>query len=159
IILDDMWVPMRLRLEGRTILFAEEAVAFDDAFADAREYGRKVRTLAGNYQLFALLPALLVPFKNPSWLETFSHKILRLVCPWALAVLLGSSGAWASDPGGSALNVAAKVLLGGQVAFYVLALLGERMGRLGSLARTFVVLNTAAVVGLYRFVTGRQRVT
>src|SRR6185503_16153548 len=95
IILDDMWVPMRLRLAGRRIVFAREAVALDDAFADAREYGRKVRTLAGNYQLFALLPRLLVPFANPSWFETFSHKLLRLVCPWALLVLLAASG-WAA---------------------------------------------------------------
>ncbi|WP_419604424.1 hypothetical protein [Thiolapillus sp.] len=43
----------------------------------------KVRTLAGNYQLLARLPALLVPFHNTSWFEFMSHKILRLVCPWA----------------------------------------------------------------------------
>jgi poly-beta-1,6-N-acetyl-D-glucosamine synthase len=36
---------------------------------------------------------------------------------------------------------------------------GPRLGRVASLARTFVVLNTAAVLGLWRFLTGRQRVT
>ncbi len=40
VILDDLWVPMRLRLEGRVIRFAEAAEAYDDAFADDREYGR-----------------------------------------------------------------------------------------------------------------------
>jgi biofilm PGA synthesis N-glycosyltransferase PgaC len=161
VILDDMWVPMRLRLEGRRILFAEDAIAWDEAFADDREYGRKVRTLAGNYQLFSLLPRLLLPFGNPSWFETFSHKILRLVCPWALVALLAASLAGAllpsSDP--PFVQLALRVLLGGQAAFYLLAIVGERLGKLGSLCRTFVVLNTAAVVGLYRFVRGAQKVT
>jgi len=30
---------------------------------------------------------------------------------------------------------------------------------MGVLARTFVVLNAAAVVGLWRFATGRQKIT
>jgi biofilm PGA synthesis N-glycosyltransferase PgaC len=161
IILDDMWVPMRLRLAGRTVVFAKEAIATDDAFDDAREYGRKVRTLAGNYQLFSLLPRLLFPLANPSWFETFSHKILRLVCPWALAVLLGASGWAALDPA-QPLGLEddlIRVLVVGQAAFYLLALLGPLAGRFGSLARTFVVLNSAAVVGLFRFARGKQKVT
>jgi cellulose synthase/poly-beta-1,6-N-acetylglucosamine synthase-like glycosyltransferase len=162
VILDDMWVPMRLRLAGRTNLLAKAAVAHDDAFADAREYGRKVRTLAGNYQLFAMLPRLLVPFANPSWFETFSHKILRLVCPWALAVLLAAS-AWAAwhppQPATLTHVYVVRPLVGGQAAFYLLAILGPLAGRFGALARTFVVLNTAAVVGLWRFLRGAQKVT
>ncbi|MFO0757394.1 MAG: glycosyltransferase family 2 protein [Byssovorax sp.] len=161
VILDDMWVPMRLRLEGRRILFAEDAIAWDEAFEDDREYGRKVRTLAGNYQLFSLLPRLLLPFGNPSWFETFSHKILRLVCPWALAALLAASIAAVLLPAGrSPVELLAfQVLLAGQALFYLLAILGPRATKLGALCRTFVVLNTAAVVGLYRFVRGAQKVT
>jgi poly-beta-1,6-N-acetyl-D-glucosamine synthase len=162
IILDDMWVPMRLRLAGRTVVFARDAVAYDDAFADAREYGRKVRTLAGNYQLFSLLPRLLVPFANPSWFETFSHKILRLVCPWALVAMLAASG-WAAWHPAQPFTLehiyVVRPLVGGQAAFYLLALLGPLAGRFGALARTFVVLNTAAVVGLFRFARGAQKVT
>jgi hypothetical protein len=52
-----------------------------------------------------------------------------------------------------------RALLGGQLAFYALAALGGAAGKLGTLARTFVVLNTAAVVGLWRFVRGAQKVT
>ena len=161
VILDDMWVPLRLRLAGRHILFAEGAIAYDDAFGDKREYGRKVRTLAGNYQLFALLPALLVPFKNPSWFETVSHKLLRLVCPWALVGLLAASwvGAITKAEASPIILYGLRPLLGGQMAFYLFALLGEWGGRIGSLCRTFVVLNSAAVVGLWRFVTGAQKVT
>jgi biofilm PGA synthesis N-glycosyltransferase PgaC len=159
LILDDVWIPMRLRLEGRLILFAEEAHAFDVAFEDDREFGRKVRTLAGNYQLFAWMPALLSPFSNPSWFETVSHKLLRLVSPWALAALvIACGGALLMEPerGTRAL---ATGLLGAQGLFYLLATVGPRAGRLGSLARTFVVMNAAALVGLWRFLTGKQQVT
>ncbi|XYH99675.1 glycosyltransferase family 2 protein [Sorangium sp. So ce1128] len=163
VILDDMWVPMRLRLEGREILFAQDAIAYDDAFGDEREFGRKVRTLAGNYQLFSLLPALLDPFRNPSWFEIFSHKLLRLVCPWALvALLITSTVAWIGAEASGDVSwtlYATRALFGGQVAFYLLAVLGGAAGKLGSLARTFVVLNAAAVVGLWRYLRGSQKVT
>jgi cellulose synthase/poly-beta-1,6-N-acetylglucosamine synthase-like glycosyltransferase len=161
-ILDDMWVPMRLRLAGRPSLLCASALAYDEAFPDEREWGRKVRTLAGNYQLFWRMPRLLLPFANPSWLETFSHKILRLVCPWALFALAAASVAALlyPPPGcGAAVRAMMAALVAGQALFYLLALAGPRAGRLAGVARTFVVLHAAAVAGLLRFLGGRQRIT
>jgi cellulose synthase/poly-beta-1,6-N-acetylglucosamine synthase-like glycosyltransferase len=161
-ILDDMWVPMRLRLDGRRIIFAEEAAAYDDAFGDDREFGRKVRTLAGNYQLFARLPRLLLPFINPSWFETFSHKILRLWSPWALLALFFGATAAVLIPGAlpsDEARWAVRALLAGQSLFYLGALVGPRGGRLFGILRTFVVLNYAALIGLMRFLRGMQKVT
>jgi len=124
------------------------------AFENEREFKRKVRTLAGNYQLYARMPELLVPPTNPLWFETISHKILRLVAPWLLVTLalMSVAGAAAGDGRMTALLVA-------QAAFYAAAVVGRRGGKVASLARTFVVLNWAAIVGLYRHLTGRQRVT
>lgn len=159
LILDDVFIPMRLRMQGRLILFAEEAQAFDVAFDDDREFGRKVRTLAGNYQVFALLPGLLSPLANPSWWETISHKLLRLICPFVLlSCLLLSGGALLVEESIFERRLAA-ALVAGQVGFYLLAVAGKRLGKLGSLARTFVVMNSAAAVGLWRFLRGAQRVT
>ena len=87
LILDDVWIPMKLGLGGKRVAFVEEAEARDAAFDDDREFRRKVRTLAGNYQLFARMPALLNPFANRIWFETMSHKIMRLVAPWLLVLL------------------------------------------------------------------------
>ena len=153
LILDDVWIPMSITLRGRRTVLVPEAQARDAAFADQREFQRKVRTLAGNYQMFARMPRLLVPFLNPIWLETFSHKLLRLTAPWLMVALLIVSLAGAY----SARWLA--VLPVAQLAFYATAALGPRLGRFASLPRTFVVLNTAAVLGLWRFVTGRQRIT
>jgi poly-beta-1,6-N-acetyl-D-glucosamine synthase len=149
VILDDVWVPSRLALRGKRVELVEEAEARDAAFEDDREFKRKVRTLAGNYQIFSMLPALLSPGRNPIWFETISHKILRLAAPWLLLALLVVSAA------SSSLHW----LFYAQLAFYALAALGKRAGRLGGVARTFVVLNAAALVGLFKFVTGRQRIT
>jgi cellulose synthase/poly-beta-1,6-N-acetylglucosamine synthase-like glycosyltransferase len=161
LILDDMWIPLVLRLHGRRIVLVEDARAYDEAFEDDREFGRKVRTLAGNYQLAAWLPRLLVPIANPSWFEYVSHKVMRLVCPFALIALLAATlvGASAANRDQGIVHHALAAVLGGQLVFYGLALLGSRLGKLGALARTFVVLNTAAVAGLVRFVRGGQRVT
>ena len=161
VILDDMWIPMRLRLMGRRNAFAEAAIAYDDAFENEREFGRKVRTLAGNFQLLFLLPALLNPLRNPSFFEFFSHKILRLAGPFVLVALLASSAAAATAdlaaPGaGHALIVAILVL---QLCFYLLALFPRLGGRAGTVARSFVVMNAAAVVGLFRCLRRTQRVT
>ncbi len=158
LVLDDVYIPMQLRLRDRLVVFADDAEAYDVAFEDDREFGRKVRTLAGNYQLFAWMPKLLSPFSNPSWFETISHKVLRLVCPWALLVLaLAAWGAAMDD--GRVTRALGAALLSGQGLFYFGAIVGARGGKLGSLARTFVVMNAAAVVGLWRFVSGSQRVT
>ena len=163
VILDDMWIPLRLRLMRRRLLWAEDAVARDEAFDDEREFGRKVRTLAGNYQLFARMPRLLLPIVNPSWLEIMSHKVLRLVGPWALGVCLVASAVAARPLVAVAYEPAAvwamRALAIGQLLVYALAALGARAGRQGTVYRTFVVLNVAAVVGLWRWALGKQKVT
>jgi len=156
VILDDVWMPMQAGLEGKRVVAVEHARAYDAAFDDDREFGRKVRTLAGNYQLFAQMPALLSPLANRIWFETVSHKIMRLWAPWLMIVLAAASlaGLRGAAPWSPwlALSVA-------QAGFYGAAALGRRAGKLGGVARTFVVLNAAAVVGLFRYLGGRQRVT
>lgn len=155
LILDDVWIPMRLGLAGKRVAFVPEAEAHDAAFEDDREFKRKARTLAGNYQLFALLPALLSPLSNRIWFETMSHKIMRLCAPWLLIVLAVTSAGAALERRSLAMGA----LFAAQIGFYAAAAVGSRLGRLAGVARTFVVLNAAALAGLYRFLTGRQRVT
>lgn len=161
-ILDDVMIPMRLRLAGKKILFEPEAKAFDTAADDEKEFGRKVRTLAGNYQLFRRMPKLLVPLANPSWLETMSHKGLRLAGPVLLGALAASTALYSIRPPRSASRStvrAVRALALGQAVFYTAAALGPRAGKLAGVARTFVVMNAAAAVGFFRFAKGQQRIT
>ena len=98
-ILDDVLAPMRAVLAGWRVVFEPRALAFDVTAPDvAAESRRKRRTLAGNYQVLALEPRLLVPGLNRVWLQYMSHKLGRLAVPWALIVLLlaGMTLAWSS---------------------------------------------------------------
>jgi biofilm PGA synthesis N-glycosyltransferase PgaC len=118
-LLDDVLAPMRAVLDGYKVVFEDRAKAFDRASADARaESRRKIRTLAGNVQILWLEPRLLVPFVNPVWLQYMSHKLGRLVVPYALAGLLVSSVWLAPD------HWVYATALVGQGAFYLLAAYG-----------------------------------
>lgn len=155
-ILDDVLLPMQIVRQGYRVIFDSRARAWDlPDLGDEREFSRKVRTLSGNYQLLQLAPWLLSS-QNPIRFEFLSHKLLRLAVPFALVALLISS-IFLSQP----FYRAALVL---QLAFYVLslaALVGIKIGplsRVADPARTFVVLNSAALVAFVNFVIGRKAV-
>ena len=87
LILDDLYVPMRLVLRGHRIAFVDEARAYETrATTDGNEYRRKVRTLTGVLQLCAWLPQTLTPLRNPVWFQFVTHKLLRLLTPYWLLV-------------------------------------------------------------------------
>lgn len=146
-ILDDMWLPLHAAFAGHWVWMARDAVAHDIASTDAREeFARKLRTLAGNWQLLARLPVLLVPGANPLFFAWWSHKFLRLLVPWALLLALAAS---AQAPG-----PLYRVALVAQVAGYGLAALGLWLPRLAARVPllpagcTFLMLNAAALLSL-----------
>lgn len=125
-ILDDVLTPMRVVLRGFRVTFDPEAHAFDVTAPDAAsELRRKVRTLAGNYQLLRFEPRLLLPGANPIWLQFMSHKVARLAVPYALAGLFVSSAMLCTSA------VVYAVAFAGQAAFYGLAVYGALLDRRG----------------------------
>jgi cellulose synthase/poly-beta-1,6-N-acetylglucosamine synthase-like glycosyltransferase len=123
-LLDDVLAPMRLVLAGKRVVFEEGALAYDHVAPDgSAELRRKTRTLAGNYQILALEPRLLIPGLNPVWLQYASHKIGRLIVPWALVAALATSAALAAR---SWIYVVALIV---QLGFYGLAAVGGWMER------------------------------
>jgi cellulose synthase/poly-beta-1,6-N-acetylglucosamine synthase-like glycosyltransferase len=135
-ILDDMAVPMNIVLCGKRAVFDGAAHAYDRVSASPEiEYGRKVRTLMGNYQLLARMPVLLSPIHNPVWLQFFSHKVARLLVPYALVVLFVANL--------FALNGPYLALFAAQCSWYLLAGVGGFLSR-RSLAREVVPVLTAA---------------
>jgi biofilm PGA synthesis N-glycosyltransferase PgaC len=125
-ILDDVLAPMQAVLSGARVVFESRALAYDRAApVAAAEFQRKTRTLAGNYQLLRLQPKLLVPFMNPVWLQFVSHKLGRLIVPYALVTLLVTSAALARQ------HPFYAVVFVMQVAFYCLAFYGAVLDRRG----------------------------
>jgi cellulose synthase/poly-beta-1,6-N-acetylglucosamine synthase-like glycosyltransferase len=142
-LLDDMYLPLNAFLQGYRIIFVPEAQAWDDPTILATEFRRKVRTQAGVYQLLGLRPQLLGP-RNRMWIHFASHKLGRLLLPFALLTVFVSSW-FLPDPFGTLAGLA-------QLAFYALAGLdlvipeNSPVKRLTSIVRTFVVLMIAAFV-------------
>jgi biofilm PGA synthesis N-glycosyltransferase PgaC len=122
-ILDDVLTPMRVVLAGYRVVFNEKARAFDRAAVDAdAEARRKVRTLAGNYQILALEPALLLPWRNPVWLQYVSHKLGRLAVPYALVAIFVTSLVLAGPSAGLGVGrLFFGAALAAQVLFFLLA--------------------------------------
>jgi poly-beta-1,6-N-acetyl-D-glucosamine synthase len=115
---------MRVVMRGYRVTFDGLARAFDVTAKDASaEMRRKVRTLAGNFQLLWREPRLLVPGLNPVWLQFMSHKVGRLLVPYALIGLLISSLALARYHWFYAVAFTA------QLAFYGLAAYGAALDR------------------------------
>ena len=164
-ILDDVLAPMRAVLAGQRIVFEPGAQAFDFTSPDAAtESRRKIRTLAGNVQILWFEPRLLVPFVNPVWLQYLSHKVGRLLVPYALMALFASSIVLAES------SIFYTFALLSQCAFYLHGGYGawlehwqqahpespSMVQRTGKVAFTIVVMNVSAVAGVGAALLGRQ---
>jgi biofilm PGA synthesis N-glycosyltransferase PgaC len=151
---DDLLLPMEVVRKKARVVFEARARAWDSPnLGDSREFSRKVRTLTGNYQLLRLAPWLLTS-RNPIRFEFISHKLLRLTVPLALVAVLLSPLFMRHH--------FYHAVLAAQMAFYglsVAAILGFKVGpiaRLADAARTFVLLNSAAVIAFINFITGKR---
>lgn len=153
-ILDDVYWPLCVAMQGYRVVHDEQALAFDRLPEHAGdEFRRKVRTLAGNLQLLCLVPGALLPWRNPIWCQFLSHKLLRLVVPWALLGALAANLLLAGP--------FYRTLLGVQLGGYALALMGLRTAamarfRVASAAASFLVLNAAAWVAFWVWISGRS---
>lgn len=145
LILDDVYVPLRVAMGGHRVVMAPEALAFDVPARDQRvEYVRKRRTMAGNIQLVRALPGVLSPWRNPLFFRFLSHKLLRVLTPFCFVGLL----------------VASAVLPGpAHLAFFVGELTLYLAGALGILVRVpalsipsaFVLVHAAVFAAVWRW--------
>ena len=119
-----------------------------------REFRRKLRTLAGNWQLIAAQPWLMSPRANPAFFAWISHKVLRLLAPWALIVAFVASGFGETMP--VRLAFWAQVLAYGVAVVTLLAPRVMRRVPLAATAGSFVTLNAAAFLSLPVYLGSRD---
>jgi cellulose synthase/poly-beta-1,6-N-acetylglucosamine synthase-like glycosyltransferase len=152
-ILDDVYWPLTVAMAGYRVVHVPRARAFDRLPERARdEFRRKVRTLAGNFQLMVLIPTSLLPWRNRLWWQFGSHRVLRLVIPWALLAMLVTSSSingWFYLAAFWAQFFALSLGLAGLVPA-----IGAR-SPLASGLTSFLVLNAAAWVAFWVWVIGR----
>ncbi|MGA2888169.1 MAG: glycosyltransferase family 2 protein [Terracidiphilus sp.] len=153
-ILDDMFQPLSIIRQGYRSVLDPHAYVYDTwPTKIGVEFHRKVRTLAGNFQLFLLAPWTLTP-RNPVFFQLISHKVMRLVVPYLLILLLVATVALSR---GSLIyaTFAALQIFGWTIAVTALRYRIPVLHRIAAPASALLVLKAAAVAGLYRFLFAR----
>jgi cellulose synthase/poly-beta-1,6-N-acetylglucosamine synthase-like glycosyltransferase len=148
-IADDGTFSLRAFFRGYRVIFDPEALAFDYPAAEGGEFRRRLRTLAGLWQLFVRLPQLFTS-ANRMRFHFLSYKFGRLVLPWAILLILGSTLALTNARWRNFLLVDELML----VALAALDRFVPRafpLKRISSPARTFVAMNAAALLAMLVF--------
>lgn len=155
-VLDDVLTPMQVVRAGKRVVLEPGAVALDRATErPEQEQARKLRTLAGNYQLLQLAPWLASPAANPIWFRFVSHKLLRLLAPWLMLVMLVTAAMLASR------HVVYMLALIALLGLPVLTLAGRLLPAVANwlplrLATAFCYLNLYSAQALWVFLRQRR---
>jgi cellulose synthase/poly-beta-1,6-N-acetylglucosamine synthase-like glycosyltransferase len=155
-ITDDFAVSTGVVAQGYRLVYARDAVAWEEAAPRGAEFRRKVRILTRGLRGVWIRRELLNPFRHGFYaLQLFSHKVLRrLVAVPFLVVLLVSPLLWSE-------GLVYRLALVGQVLLYGTACLGAVTAGRGrrltvlELPLYFCSVNLAALVAFQRALRGR----
>ncbi len=113
---DDYVIPLAVLARGFRAVHEPAAVVFEEA-REMTGFGRRIRIVAGNLQQLRHLGQFLWPFQPLPLFFFLSHKVVRLVVPFAMLAALAAN-----------LYLTGRQpylgLLGAQLTFYALASLG-----------------------------------
>ena len=148
-LVDDGIIPLQAFFRGYRVVIDTDALAFDYGVVTGGEFRRKLRTLAGVWQIWARVPKLFTS-ANRMRLHFLPHKFGRVVLPW---LILAGMIAVLFLPVGTARST----LLAVALAVLALAALDPLLPRkfilrhISSPARSFAVLNAAALLSVAVF--------
>lgn len=148
---DDFVIPSSVLRQGFRIAYETQAVSWEEA-KEMEGFGRRVRIVAGNVEQLHEAKDLLWPPRPLALFCFLSHKAGRLLVPAALIALLVSNAILWRLPW-------YRALLGGQIAFYVLALAGAFRNlkpKVLGLPFYFCWINAAWFVWLYQVALRRE---
>jgi cellulose synthase/poly-beta-1,6-N-acetylglucosamine synthase-like glycosyltransferase len=152
---DDAIIPLRVLFRGYRVIFDAEALAFDYPTAEGGEFRRKLRTLAGLWQVHLRLSQIFTN-RNRMRFHFLSHKTSRLVLPWAIVAIWIATVALPGSPFRT-------FLLTDELLLIALALLDPYvprwfpLKRISSPARTFLSMNAASLLSLAVFMVKPTR--
>lgn len=156
---DDMLNTVRVVDQGRRLVFAEDAVAYEPVAPSGElEFRRKVRIMTRSFRALILMRRLFDP-RRTGWyaVQLFWHKVmLRTAALPLIALAVVSPMLWSRGP-------IYKLATVGQVACYALAVAGvalarRPMGRKAPLAvpAYFTLVNLASLRALLNVVRGER---
>jgi len=152
IINDDYVIPVSVLARGRRAVYEPRAVVYEEA-REMTGFRRRIRIMAGNLQQIREIKGLLHPLQPLPLLFFVSHKVMRLLVPFALLGAIACNALLLSSP-------LYRALFWLQAGFYALALAGLFLPlrpRILRLPYYFSMINTAVFFGLYHALTHRRR--
>lgn len=161
-IIEDFFLTMTIATNGYRIAYAPDAYAMESQSASVKEeLKRKIRIAAGGFQSVSRLAKLFNIFKYGRLSFQFiSRRVFRwIVVPTFLPIIL-IANIFLAQQG----HVFYQIVLGLQITFYVLALIGylleKQQLRLKALfvPYYFCVMHYAVYRGFFRFLKGNQSV-
>jgi poly-beta-1,6-N-acetyl-D-glucosamine synthase len=148
---DDYVIPVSVLSRGFRAVYEPSAMVYEEA-REMTGFARRIRIMAGNLQQLRNLPQFMRPLQPLPLFFFVSHKVIRLVAPFAMLAAIAANLFLLGSPVYAALFWA-------QIGFYTLAVLGLT-GRLRPRALTlpfyFCMVNAAAFFGLYHAMTRRK---
>ena len=120
-----------------------DAWAYDQPTSLSQEFRRKVRTLAGIYQILYILPGVWMPSTGVA-MHFWIHKMGRLAAPFLLITIVGSCIALVPDPIAVWCLIGQAIAVGLAVADPLIAE-WSRFKRLSSALRAFATMQIATV--------------
>jgi cellulose synthase/poly-beta-1,6-N-acetylglucosamine synthase-like glycosyltransferase len=148
---DDYIIPVSVLAKGYRAVYEPAAVVYEEAH-EMTGFGRRVRIMAGNVQQLRYIQGLLNPLRPLSLFFFLSHKVTRLVVPFAMLATLFANLFLL----GSRLYFA---IFCAQIVFYLLAALGAVLPlrpKILMLPFYFTMINAAAFLGFYHALTHRR---
>lgn len=148
--------PLLIASRGHHVVFAPRAIAREKASESlGEEFQRKVRIMTQGLSAWIYVRGMLAPLRPKLAFALFSHKLLRWLLPWFLALLFVLSAVPGAPPWARAFGLL-------QAAFYALALVGlvggagvRRVLPIG-IAAYFCMANAAAALATLNCLAGRR---
>ena len=166
-LLDDFIISLRVAKKGYTIQYNPDAYAIETASANVEEeLKRKIRISAGGIQSILRLPELLNPFKYGILsFQYISHRVLRwTLAPLSLLFIFLLNLVLSINIGFFNFSSIYTYLFWGQIAFYLLALIGWYLEnkkikiKILFIPYYFFIMNLSVYLGFNRFIKGKQSV-
>jgi cellulose synthase/poly-beta-1,6-N-acetylglucosamine synthase-like glycosyltransferase len=153
--ISDFLNPLQIVASGYLGVFESAAVSYEETAESFRkEYRRKIRIVSRSLNALRRVPGIMNPFRlSRHWFLLVSHKLLRWFAPIFMVMALISSAFLLRFP-------LFRLILGLQVAFYALAILGwfsaesKQAWKILSFAYYFCLVNIASLIGCVKCLRG-----
>ena len=149
---DDYVIPVSVLAKGYRAVYEPSAIVYEEAH-EMTGFGRRVRIMAGNIQQLREIRTLLHPLRPLALFFFLSHKLSRLVVPFAMLTAFIANLFLLGSPLYLAIFCA-------QLAFYLLAAAGAARRlrpKALMLPYYFCMINVATFFGFYHALTERRK--